>query len=118
MAYTIGLYVMAALYFLAGVMHLVKPALFLRVVPRWLPARMSLVILSGVVEIVLAIGLLFPQTRQWAAWGLIAMLVSYFLVHVNMVVVPKAGLGLPPVALWVRLALQFGLIYWAYQYTR
>jgi len=42
--------------------------------PKFLPAHDLLIYLSGVAEILLGIGVLFPQTRILALWGLIAMI--------------------------------------------
>ena len=52
--------------------------------PKFLPAHDLLIYLSGVAEILLGIGVLFPQTRILALWGLIAMLIVFLIVHVNM----------------------------------
>ena len=113
-----SLYLMAALYIGAGVWHFVRPRLYLRIMPPWLPAHDFLVAASGVAEIALGIGLLFPATRAYAAWGIIAMLVAFLLVHVDMAVRPGADMGLPSWALYLRILLQGGLIYWAYAFTR
>ncbi len=118
MGYTIGLYVMAALYAVAGVMHFVRPGLYLGIMPRWLPAHGALVLLSGVAEVALAVGLLFGATRAYAAWGIIAMLAVFLLVHFDMALTPGAGKGLPGWALWARIAGQFALMAWAYRYTQ
>ena len=118
MLHTASLYLMAALYVGAGVWHFVRPRLYLRIMPPWLPAHELLVAASGVAEIVLGLGLLFPATRSLAAWGIIAMLVAFLLVHVDMIVRPGASMGLPTWALYGRLLLQAGLIYWAWTFTR
>ena len=118
MLHTASLYLMAALYTAAGVWHFVRPRMYLRIMPPWLPAHGSLVAASGVAEIVLGIGLLFPGTRVLAAWGIIAMLVVFLLVHVDMAVRPGASMGLPHWALYLRILLQGGLIYWAWTFTR
>ena len=75
--------------------------------------RIQSVYLSGVAEIVLGIGVIFPQTRSFALCGLIAMLIIFLIVHVNMLF-PGNQLGISPWILWLRIPIQFILIYWAY----
>ncbi len=102
----------------AGVMHFVAPSAYARIVPRWLPAARTLVFVSGVFEILGGLGLLLPQTRSAAAWGLIALFIAVFPANVNMAV-NRIGFGRKPPAawlLWARLPLQAALIAWAYAY--
>jgi uncharacterized membrane protein len=55
---------------LAGILHFVKPKFFLAIMPPYIPAHQLMVALSGVAEIIFGTGLLFDNTRSWAAWGL------------------------------------------------
>jgi len=88
----------------------------MRIMPRYIPYHKPLVYLSGLTEIAAGIGVLFISTRTIALWGIVAMLLLFFPVHIYMLVNEKAGLDLPKYLLVFRLFLQFGLIYWAYQY--
>lgn len=112
-----GLWIMAALYILAGLMHFIKPAFYRAIMPPYIPAHQLMVLLSGVAEIALGIGLLFPATRVWAAWGLILLLIAVFPVHLYMATAPKFA-HLSPWIRWGRLPLQAVLIWWAWLYTR
>ena len=113
-----GAAVLGVLFVVAGVFHFVKPEIYLRAMPRWLPAHRALVALSGVTEVVAGALLLYGPTRALGAWLVVAQLVGFLAVHVDMLVHPgSTGRGLPAWALWVRLALQFGLIGWAWAYT-
>lgn len=87
------------------------------IMPPYLPEPKWLVALSGLIEIGLGIGLLFPQTRIWAAWGIIALLLAVFPANIYMATADKF-LGLSPWLRWGRLPLQGVLIWWAYQYTK
>ncbi|RYY97048.1 MAG: DoxX family protein, partial [Chitinophagaceae bacterium] len=57
---------MALLYVAAGVNHFVHPAMYLAIMPPWLPAHAALVAISGVAEVVLGVLLLVPRTRRAA----------------------------------------------------
>ena len=85
--------------------------------PPYLPWHYALVIVSGIAEIVLGIGLLIPQTSTYAAWGLILLLIAVFPANLHMAMNPDLFPTIPAFALWVRLPLQGLLILWAYWYT-
>src|SRR5262245_19595299 len=77
-----------------------------RMVPPSLPAPAALVSLTGVLEVVGAIGLLLPSTAMVAAYGLIALLLLMFPANVH---AARAGLmiaGRRATALIWRLPLQ------------
>jgi uncharacterized membrane protein len=114
------LYLMAAFYVFAGVMHFVVPQFYVEIMPRALPAPLFLVYLSGVCEIVLGLGLLVPRLRRRAAFGLILLLIAVFPANVNMAVnhIAPGGLPLSPLGLWLRLPFQAVFIAWAWWYTR
>lgn len=110
-----GLYGMAALYILAGVMHFVKPGGYLAMMPPYIPAHKAMVFWSGVTEVVLGLGLLFPATRSWAAIGIILLLIAVFPANVYMATADKFA-SLPRWLVWGRLPLQGFLIWWAWRY--
>ncbi len=114
----IGLYLMAALYIFAGVMHFVDPEFFLKIVPPYLPFHLALVYLSGVAEIILGIALLIPRTRQLAAWGVIVLLIAVFPANVYHYTSGGAGMAIPESMLILRLFIQGLLVAWAWVYTR
>ena len=111
------LYIMAGLYLVAGLLHFIKPKVYLRIMPKYLPNPGLLVKLSGLAEIVLAIALCVPLLRNLAIWLLIAMLAVFLLVHFYMLSGKKAGAGIPQWILILRIPLQFILMIWAYSYT-
>lgn len=121
MTKTILLYVMAAFYVAAGMNHFVSPDVYLPMMPPYLPAHRELIMLSGVAEVGLGIAVLAPMLRQWAAWGLVVLLMAVFPanLHIAMDNVPlfgsSEGFGIWN---WVRLPLQALLIAWAWWYTR
>lgn len=112
-----GLYVMAALYVFAGIMHFIKPGGYMAMMPPYLPAHKALVFWSGVAEAALGIGLLFPATRSWAAIGIIILLIAVFPANVYMATAEKFQ-SLPRWLVWGRLPLQGLLIWWAWLYVK
>lgn len=112
------LYLMAGIYVMAGIMHFIKPKLYLRIMPRYLPNHKQLVYVSGLFEIVLGIGLCIPLLKALSIYGIIAMLVVFLLVHFYMISDKKASVGIPKWILILRIPLQFGLMYWAWFYLQ
>ncbi|TRX39289.1 DoxX family protein [Flavobacterium restrictum] len=111
------LYIMAFVYFTAGVNHFRAPKVYLKIIPSYFPNPKFINSASGFVEIILSLLLLYPQVTNRAAWGIIALLIAVFPVHLNMLFHSKASLNLPIWILIARVPLQLILIFWAYQYT-
>lgn len=110
-------YILGIIMVVAGIAHFKKTDLYLRIMPDYLPAHKTLVLLSGIVEMILGLMLLNPDTQTIAAWGIIALMVIFLPVHIHMIRDKEASLNLPNWFLWLRIPLQFGLMYWAYQYV-
>lgn len=109
---------MAGLYIAAGLNHFRKPKMYLRLMPDYIPAHLTMVYISGVAEVILGALLLFPATRIWAAWGIIILLILVFPANIQMALDFYARKN---PYLWIaiiRLPLQFVLIWWAWIYTK
>lgn len=98
----------------AGINHFVNPDFYLEIVPEPLPAREALVYVSGIAEILGAVGTMHPRTRRPAGWFLIATLVAVFPANVYMAVNPSRFSSIPHWALLARLPLQFLFVYWVW----
>jgi len=88
---------------------------------RYLPYHYELVIISGVFEILGAIGLQIPKTRVFAGYGLIALCVAVFPANLNMALNPEQFPDIPVIALYLRLPIQLLLIWfiwWAIKKER
>ena len=112
----IGLYIMAVMYVFAGLMHFIKPKMYMRIMPKYLPNHKTLVYLSGIAELLLGIGLCIPALKTMSIYGIITMLASFLLVHFYMLSGEKTSAGIPKWVLLLRLPLQFVLMYWAWIY--
>ena len=111
------LYLMAFLYIIAGINHFRKPGMYIRIIPPFFKNPKLINTLSGIAEMLLGILLMFPFSKRFAAWGIIALLIAIFPANLFMFQDKKASFSLPKWILFVRLPLQIVLIYWAYQYT-
>ena len=111
------LYLMAFLYVIAGINHFRSPRMYLKIIPDSFPNPKLLNSISGAAEIILGALLMVPSLTQFAAWGIIALLVAIFPANLFMYQNENAGFGLPKWVLFLRLPLQIVFIYWAYQYT-
>lgn len=69
---------LAAFFFYAGISHFRNPKFFLKITPPWVPSPETVNVIVGAAEIILAIGLVIPATKTYAAWGMIALLVIVF----------------------------------------
>ena len=112
-------WLLAVFYAFAGVIHLVNPPPFLTITPAWVPAPEAVVWLTGVAEILGAIGLVQPfsqRLRQAAGWGLALYALCVWPANINHFAMDMAradgGLGLAyhiprmfaqPVIIWLAL---------------
>ncbi|MFH6604847.1 hypothetical protein ACEZ3G_15285 [Maribacter algicola] len=99
-------------------MHFVKPKIYMRILPAYLPGHKPLVNLTGLAEIVLGTALFFSNTKEIALYFIIAMLIFFLPVHFHMLFDKRASMGLPKWMLVLRIPLQFLLMYWAYSYLQ
>ncbi len=111
------LYLMALAYILAGINHFVHPDFYLKMLIGFLPYPNELNIISGAAEILLGIGLMIPQTRIISAWGIILLLIAIFPANINMAL-NKEQWDFSAAMLYLRLPIQFLLIWWAFIYTK
>lgn len=107
---------LGALFIVAGIAHFLRPEMYMRIMPPWLPAPMALVLISGVFEVAGGVGVLLAATRTMAAWGLIALLVAVFPANIQMLVnaIREHGSGFWIAALVARLPLQPLMAWWLY----
>jgi uncharacterized membrane protein len=113
-----GLAIMGGLYMVAGLGHFVVPHAYERMMPAYLPEHRALVLVSGAAEFAGGLGVLVPQTRRAAAWGLVLLLVAVWPANLWMAQNPELTPGVPMWALSLRLPLQIPLMGWAFRYTR
>jgi uncharacterized membrane protein len=101
---------LAALFLVAGTIHLRHPELFLPAMPPWIPFHLPCIEISGVFELLGGIGLLIPARpiQLLAGWGLALLLVAVFPANIYMALADVKIHGFPsePWMGWARLPLQ------------
>lgn len=107
------------LFILTGTGHFIQTEPMAQMLPPWVPARVLLVYLTGVLEFAIAVGFLVPQSRRFT--GLIAavVLVLFFPANIYAAIhyVPMGGHAWGPVYLLIRAPLQAIILFWVYWFT-
>lgn len=112
-------YVLAIFYLAAGIIHIAAPAPFLTIMPAWVPFPETVVLWTGVAEILGALGLAQWRSaplRRAAAIGLALYAVCVFPANINHFIIdmakPDGGLGFgyhvprmfaQPLVIWASL---------------
>ena len=110
------IYLMALLYFIAGLNHFRNPRLYLKIIPPYFSKPKLLNKITGFSEILLSVLLCFPFFTKFAAVRIVILLIAIFPANLYMYQNPKAGFGLPKYILLLRLPLQSLLMIWACLY--
>lgn len=110
--------ILATLYLIAGVLHIMAPQAFLRITPHWVPFAPQVIFLTGVAEIAGALALMQPLSatlRQTAGWGLALYAVCVFPANINHMLMDlqSADNGLGWVYHGPRMLLQPLLVWFA-----
>jgi uncharacterized membrane protein len=102
-------------FFVGGIAHFALTSLEMRIVPPYIPWPRDAVLVSGVFELLGAVGLLFRFSRRAAGLGLFALTLAVTPAHLYMLQRPEL-FSVPYWALVLRLPLQaalLALIYWS-----
>ena len=99
-----------------GVGHFTSTEKFVAIMPPYMPLHLEAVYISGVFELLGALGLIFAAMRRYAGWGLIALTILVTPANVHMWLNPELFPDVSPTALLIRLPIQILLIlliWWA-----
>jgi uncharacterized membrane protein len=108
-ARVIGLGFVFLWFFIGGIAHFAKTDLEMTIVPPYIPSPRAAVLISGVFELLGAVGLLVRRTRRTAGLGLFLLTLAVTPAHIYMLQHPEL-FGVPFWALVVRLPLQAALL--------
>ena len=74
----LSLIVMGIFYISIGISHFTSPIWYVQIVPPSLPYKLEAVYVSGIFEILFGGMLFFKETRFFAGWGLILLLIAVY----------------------------------------
>jgi uncharacterized membrane protein len=109
----IFLWLLSAFFIFSGLNHFRMPAIYVSMIPPWLPKPEALNLAAGTCEVLGGIGVLMPRLRIAAGWGLIALLVAVFPANLHVALMGHMpGFGFSTLGLWLRLPFQGVLVAW------
>lgn len=107
-----GRIAMSAMLLLTGPSHFFMTDEMVQMLPSWVPERVTIVYVTGVLEILAAAGLLVPATATLTTWCLVAFFVAVLPANIH-AALTRAGIGgHGPAYLWFRVPLQAVFIAW------
>lgn len=109
-------YLIGFIFVLAGILHFIKPGMYVKIMPDYIPWHKAMVYISGAAEIAGGFGMFVSEVRNAAAIGLILLLFAVLPANIDMAVKAYKKYGLTGYT-WIlilRLPLQFVLAYWVY----
>jgi uncharacterized membrane protein len=111
-----GLLAVAIMFLFTGSTHFTAMKHdYAAMLPGFVPMKVSIIHLTGVLQITGAIGLLVPRTRRLAGIGLALLLVGMFPGNVYAALNEVPFRGEPPTPLWLRTPIQLffiGMVLW------
>jgi uncharacterized membrane protein len=108
--------IVALFFLIGGIAHFVVMDFFVLAMPDYLGYHKELVIISGIFELLGAIGILIPGTRLLAAYCLIALVIAVYPANIHMALHPERYAEISALFLYIRLPFQFlfvWFIWWA-----
>lgn len=111
---------LALIMIVAGILHLVATDAYVSIMPDYLPLHRELIYLSGCLEILFGLGLLWHKIRETAGNCLILLYLAVLPANIEMAMqgFQLAGFQIPAFLLWARLPFQLVLIYWSWRVSR
>jgi len=116
-----GLAVVFTWFFFGGVSHFTNVDFFMAIMPPYVPYPLAAVYVSGVFEVLFAIGILIPVTREWSGNLLMLLTLAVTPANVHMWLHPELFPDVSSTALSVRLVVQvllLMLIWWSTRLPR
>ena len=108
-AQLIGLSIVFVWFFAGGILHFVATDIEASIVPPYIHWPVAAVLVSGVFELLGAVGILIPATRRAAGIGLFLLTLAVTPAHIYMLQQPEL-FPVPLWALWLRLPIQAALL--------
>ena len=104
----------------AGTNHFISPEFYYPLIPPYLVFAEAINIVSGALEILLGIGLIFKPTRKYSAYLIIVILIAFIPSHIHFIQLGgciSKGLCVPLWVAWIRLLLIHPLmLFWVWSH--
>ena len=99
-------------FILIGIEHFREPQKFVDIVPKYMPFALFLVYLTGVMEILIGLGIIYPDSRELTGRLTVFFLIAIYPANFNMWIndVPFNGTRLTTQGHLVRFSVQILLI--------
>lgn len=110
---------LALVFAFTGLGHFIQTVPMANMLPPWVPMRVSIIYVTGVIELAAAVALLTPRVSRLTGMCLIVFLVAVFPANVYAAMnrVDLGGHSMGPAYLLTRAPLQIILIGWAYWFA-
>ncbi len=106
----LGLATIFLWFFVGGIAHFTSTDFFVSIVPPWVPFPLWAVYVSGAIELVLAVLVLWSLTRRLAGWGLIALTIAVTPANLHMYMNSEQFPSASETTYFVRLIVQVILL--------
>ena len=116
---TLGCLGITLVFCFTAIGHFIKTEPMVQMLPAWVPGRVPLVYVTGVMEFAAAIAVLIPSLRRTTGWLLITMLILFLPANIY-AALNHTGMGghqWGPIYLLVRIPLQAVLITWVWWFA-
>lgn len=110
-----GLAIVFIWFFVGGIMHFAATDIEASIVPSYIPWPVAAVLVSGVFELLGAVGILIASVRKAAGIGLVLLTLAVTPANIYMLQHPEL-FKVPVWALWLRLPIQVALL-WLIQWS-
>jgi len=111
-------FLLGIFFILAGINHFVMPEFYHPLIPDYFPFPVFINYASGIIEILLGLGVLITRSRYYAALGIVVLMVFFIPSHIHFIIIGSCvedGLCLHPAIAWIRLVVIHPLlILWAW----
>jgi len=104
-------HIIGAFYSFAGILHFVKPRVYIKAIPPYFPAPRTLNIIVGLAEVLIGLCYFIESLHTLAGIATILLLIAVFPAHIYTYQV--GFMGIPRWIMIVRMPVQLFLIYWA-----
>ena len=115
---TLGLAIVFLFFMGGGISHFTNTDFFIAIMPPYVGWHREWVYISGVFEIIGAIGILLPKLRQLAGNCLIVLVICVTPANIHMWMNPDLFPDVPTAFLSIRLLLQLFLLWLIWWSTR